>query len=164
MLGPKTATSRCRSASRTSDVESRVGLSCTVREQHCTTSSSFSTCKISHGDAERKGFVKCTVLRGGRIGPLRCQRSHVVLGMHIQILKITEKSGDLQRLPCNATRTRLSLTKHPNLNAVNEFHHRGHARRLFTMVHSNQDLILAVKTAVYMVFWLHRGSGYSFFR
>ena len=27
--------------------------------------------------------MKCTVLRVGRIGPLRCQRSHVILGKHI---------------------------------------------------------------------------------
>ena len=83
VLGPKTATSRRRSASRSSDVESRVVIGCTVREKHCTTSSSFPTCKISQGGAELKGNVKCTVLRGGRIGPLRCQRSHVILGEHM---------------------------------------------------------------------------------
>ena len=29
--------------------------------------------------------MKCTVLSVGRIGPLRCQRSHVILGKHIYI-------------------------------------------------------------------------------
>ena len=56
---------------------------CCATEKHCTTSSSFPTCKISQGDAELNGFVKCTVLRVGRIGPLRCQRLHVILGMHM---------------------------------------------------------------------------------
>ena len=66
-----------------SDVESRVGVSCTVREKHCTTSSSFPTCKISQGDAELKGFVKCTVLKVGRITPLHAERPNVRLGEHI---------------------------------------------------------------------------------
>ena len=36
--------------------------------------------------------MKCTVLRVGRIGPLRCQRSHVILGKHIKKDKKNEHS------------------------------------------------------------------------
>ena len=39
-------------------------------EKHCTASPIFPKCKKWNGDAELKGFVKCTDLRVGRIGPL----------------------------------------------------------------------------------------------
>ena len=39
--------------------------------------------KISQGDAELKGFVNCTVFRVVWIGPLRCERSHVILVIHV---------------------------------------------------------------------------------
>ena len=48
-------------------------------EKHCTASPIFPKCKKWNGDAELKGFVKCTDLRVRRIGPLRCQRSRVIL-------------------------------------------------------------------------------------
>ena len=50
---------------RVEELLRRISRGCKLHKKHCTTSSSFPTCKISQGDAELKGFVKCTVLRVG---------------------------------------------------------------------------------------------------
>ena len=68
-----------------SHAECRVRVRCTQMEKHCTASPTFSKCKKWKGDAELKGFVKCTDSRVGRIGPLRWQRSHVILVTHIYL-------------------------------------------------------------------------------
>ena len=66
-----------------SHAECHVSVRYTQMEKHCTASPSFPNCEKWKGDAELKGFVKCTDLRVGRIGPLGCQRSHVILVTHI---------------------------------------------------------------------------------
>ena len=42
--------------------------------------------------AKLKGVGKCTDLRVGRIGPLRCQRSHVVLVGGVVVGKVKNKA------------------------------------------------------------------------
>ena len=54
-------------------------------EKYCAALSSFQIFKMSQGDAKWKVFVKCTVLRVGRIAPLARERSHVLFGTHINI-------------------------------------------------------------------------------
>lgn len=65
-----------------SHAESGLRGRCAQMEKHCTASSSFPKCKMSEGDAELKGFVKCTDLRVGSINPLHAQRSHAILVKH----------------------------------------------------------------------------------
>ena len=66
-----------------SHAECHVSVRYTQMEKHCTASPSFPNCEKWKGDAELKGFVKCTDLRVGRIGALHGQRSHVILVTHI---------------------------------------------------------------------------------
>lgn len=61
-----------------SHTESGILVTCTVMEKHGAALSGFQRCKISRGDAELRWFVKCIVLRVGRIHPLRSQLSHVI--------------------------------------------------------------------------------------